>query len=468
MNTLPRSERYQSEQDTLDDRSPFERDRDRLLYSAHFRRLGAVTQITSPIEVFIFHTRLTHTLEVSQICRRMAERLLRRCDTSESRALLSMHIDPNVCEVASLIHDLGHPPFGHNGEVCLDTISRDTHQKVSEPALYNDGFCGNAQSFRIVTKIATRTSEIAGLNLTRATLLASLKYPMTRTITEEDDKLICGNLKFGVYLCDTDIYRWLTKPEDTEAKQFSDARNIEAQLMDWADDVAYSTSDVLDFGLAGLIPINELKLLARKGVEQSSSKEMQSVISELRHKLAEMGKDLSDVDDNSFEKVLGDLAWIPDIYPMRHSIYRSDIVGSLKQWVSARIAEFSDVNLEVKQRSDGQHELVLDPLIVGQVKILKALAYCYAIKAPSLEVQQEGERHVLKHLYNVFIDDASNGGKKFFSIEMRHQLKNGSSAVRATLDAISTMTDAQALSTYGYLTGMSFTSVLESVVPRTL
>ncbi|RYG15870.1 dNTP triphosphohydrolase [bacterium] len=152
MAQLDRDRRLLSSTRQEDARSEFQRDRDRILYSAQFRRLSGVTQVTSPAELHSFHNRLTHTLEVAQIARRIAERLLKLSVVSPSE------LDPDVCEAAALTHDLGHPPFGHNGEKTLDAAARGRDPECVLPITDDDGYEGNAQSLRIVTKLAVRPS----------------------------------------------------------------------------------------------------------------------------------------------------------------------------------------------------------------------------------------------------------------------------------------------------------------------
>lgn len=206
-----------------DRRSPFERDRSRIIHSAAFRSLQGKTQIFEPAAADFMRSRITHSVEVSQIGRGLAKRF---------------GVPGSLVEAACLAHDLGHPPFGHTGESVLN-------EKMAD----HGGFEGNAQTFRVVTRIEPKNKNYDGLDLCRATLLGLIKYPFRRNGETEDKKFL--------YRDDAELYgEWLYEGTEQHLLESFDPRpprTLPCQLMDWADDIAYSVHDLEDGIASGLL-----------------------------------------------------------------------------------------------------------------------------------------------------------------------------------------------------------------------
>lgn len=417
-----------------DYRSPGERDKDRILYTSAFRRLAEVTQVVSPDNAQVFHNRLTHSLQVAQVGRSLAQKF-RRCQEREVEEVGG--VDPDVVEAACLAHDLGHPPFGHTAEEKLNELADDI-----------GGFEGNAQSFRIVTKLAFKSEDYGGLDLTRATLAAILKYPWMKGQNKKKPN------KWGAYESEKEDFdfarQWI--PGDPAYQ-----RTIEAELMDWADDVTYSVHDVEDFYRAGRIPMH---LLAREPQGSEQNFERDQFFEDVYRRRKDEAEFFKREDlEEAFRNLLASYWRINEPYSGTKS-QRSKLRRFSAQLIHRYINLVElDASAKCVRIKEGLRK---------EVTILKELTWTYVIEAPVLGLQREGQKAVIQRLFEVFAK-ASESEKTWslFPQYYRQQLKNASSATerkRTVVDLIAGMTEPQAVTTYRQIIGARSSASLEEIV----
>ena len=433
-----RTDRYYPDK-VPDNRTSAQRDRDRILYTSAFRRLARVTQVVSAEEGHVFHNRLTHSLQVAQVGSRIAQKLIR--DASEASGPLQ-DVDPDVVEAACLAHDLGHPPFGHIAEQELD--------KLATSHGLPDGFEGNAQSFRIVTSLASASSTGPGLNLTRATLNGVLKYPWAR---RENPKKID---KWGAYESERDQFLWARELVVERGRE--QEPSAEAMLMDVADDITYSVHDVDDFYRAGLIPIDRLRV--DPGERQRFYREVFERVS------GTLPADLNESYlEQSFEKLI---LKIPQDKPYEGTMRDR---GLLRDLTASLIGDFVR-SVGIERAGGGVSKLTQPKQRRAEIFMLKQLTWHYVIKNPALASQQQGQRTIIRTLFNVFHKaalDEKDGNVDVFPVGMRETLRGiieskGDAApretTRAIIDFISSLTEEQAVDACHRLTGVSLGSAL--------
>jgi dGTPase len=377
-------------------RTEFGRDRARVLHSYAFRRLADKTQVAVPGEDDFPRTRLTHSLEVAQIGREIGA---------------ALGCDPDVVDTAGLAHDIGHPPFGHNGEQALDVVAKSC-----------GGFEGNAQTLRVLTRLEAKVIDPSGapggLNLTRATLDAVCKYPWPRQPDLH---------KFGVYSADAESYAWL------RAGAPDGRRCLEAQVMDWADDVAYSVHDVEDGVHAGLVRIASVDDATRERLCRLAA-ELYSPLS--ADELAPVLEELLDL------PTLRDLADYDGTYASQAAAKRatSELVGRFAgAAVVATRASFGPDPL-------GRYaaDLVVPAAVAAECALLKALAVHYVMGRTGAAERQEWQRQLLTELAAVILAGAPGTLDRALIAAWR-AADTDADRLRVVVDQIAQLTDSSAM-----------------------
>jgi dGTPase len=385
-------------------RGEFQRDRARVLHSYAFRRLADKTQVVVPGEDDFPRTRLTHSLEVAQIGREIGA---------------ALGCDPDVVDAAGLAHDIGHPPFGHNGEDALNAIAGPC-----------GGFEGNAQTLRVLTrleaKVVDEAGEPAGLNLTRAALDAACKYPWPRRDSES---------KYGYYEVDGTAFGWLRTGVDGER------RCLEAQVMDWADDVAYSVHDVEDGVHAGQVRLSALDDHTRQELCQVAA----------TYYSAHSAADLAPVLDELLDlPTLRDLADYDGSYAAQ---------AAAKRATSELTGRFTTAAVAATRAAYGQEplaryaaDLVVPSGIAAECALLKAIAAHFVMTRPGALQRQSEQRRLLTELAEAVLSGAPGTLDRAMVAAWR-AAETDAARLRVVIDQIAQLTDSSAMAWHDRLLG---------------
>jgi dGTPase len=418
-------------------RSEAQRDRDRILYSSAFLRLGHITQVTAPEAGRVFHTRLTHSLKVAQVARRLAESFVKSNDK------LIEVLDPDAVEAAALAHDLGHPPFGHIAE-----------QELHRAAATAGGFEGNAQSFRIVTRLALRDGEsedgpYRGLNLSCRVLDALLKYPRVGEAEYHPGSQVP---KLGAYYSERELLR---KIRDATGHEPSDETQCPAAaIMDWADDITYAVHDVEDFFRAGVLPLWTL-------TPDSATLEEFLELHKRRY---------PDADEQATAAVIADLinpATSPYAVPDDGS---SRAQAALSQASSNHIGRYVDAT-SIKDHDPVHPRIEIDRELRGEVDVLKSLVSYFVIEDAPLATVQHGQRRMIRELHEWHNELAADSKQwRHFPPRYREWLREAQDApetdrhiTRIVTDYIASATEEQATTLYRRMGGYSDSSPFDGV-----
>jgi dGTPase len=465
--------------------SPFRVDRDRIVSSPFFARLGGVTQVISPGGGgLLVHNRLTHSLKVAQVARAIAERL--GADPRYADVLEKLGgCDPDVVEAAALAHDLGHPPFGHLGERVLDRLAR---QRLR----LRDGFEGNAQSYRIVTSTEIRGEATIGLNLTAATRAAILKYPWTRRThpaphprfmdppprgaSAPPDDPDGGSLKFGAYSTEVDDMVEARLPFAGRVADWQ--QTAEASVMDTADDIAYAIHDLEDVYRVGVLQQGsvaaELMAWQRSPFstvpddELAPSRRPGSSIEALRRQLRR--KDGWVSDDDAFaaavEQVRSELVDGLLAAPFDGSLEAEAQVAAFSATWTRRLVESIEVTETPAVRSG---HVLLAPAQWHEVQVLKFVQNRFVLARPDLALHQRGQARLLGELVEALLDWLADPDEterlprrirdlvELAEAEMPEGTPDRLSRARgrAVIDFVAALTDSQAVALMDALSGRS-------------
>jgi len=384
-------------------RSEFARDRARVLHSSALRRLGAKTQVLSPSVGDFARTRLTHSLEVAQIGREMAQTLGQ---------------DPDLVDLACLAHDLGHPPFGHNGEKALNSW-----------AATFGGFEGNAQTLRLLTriepKVFTQDGSPVGLNLTRASLDATCKYPWPLETAVFDDGAGARSDKFGVYRDDLPVFEFIRQNAPSRVK------SMEAQVMDFADDVAYSVHDYEDAIVEGFIDLSaigdpkNLENLRHDIQDWAGSSESLDSIGEAIERLQNLPEWLSAFDAS--DRAHGDLKNLT-----------SALIGSFVSRTTDRTAESFSGKVT---RYHGN--MVVPSEVKSEIAVLKGLVSSFLMSHESRRSYYEEQRALLTELADKLLSFNGSNLDSYCSLAWA-AATDEESKHRVIIDQIACLTDQSA------------------------
>jgi len=410
-----------------DHRDPFQRDRARILHSAAFRRLQSKTQVMGSGQSDFYRTRLTHSLEAAQIGSGITAQL--RCKYPESCQSLFPASD-SLIEAICLAHDIGHPPFGHGGEVALNYMMRE-----------HGGFEGNGQTFRIVARLEP-FSEHHGMNLSRRTLLGLMKYPQTlEKLENPTNNSVIDNFRQlkanewhppkGLYQDDEDIINWLLKPlSPADRKQFQHInikknshnktrfKSLDCSIMELADDIAYGIHDLEDAIVTGVVNQHDFD--------------------------SQVIKKLNELDDSWLSQYCRTLT--SKLFSEQHHLQK-DAIGGLVNYLITAI-ELTDLNERHSEVCFEEpllkYNATLPEITMKALQVFKDFVYNFVIKQTSIQRLEYRGQQIVMELFEALSSDPLRLLPKNSAKRWQQATDNGDNPYRVIADYVAGMTDEYA------------------------
>lgn len=428
-----------------DHRHATERDRDRILHSAAFRRLQGKTQVFGIGQADFYRTRLTHSVETAQIARAIAQNLL------IDQPLLQHCLVPELAEAAALAHDLGHPPFGHAGEQTLDACMREVSQKARLTGKSALRFEGNAQTFHILVAAEPKSPSYPGLNLTRATLAAVLKYPYEQDI---------GNDKF-IFTSDLPVAKWALQQggfvlkTQEKPKRAQPKTSIACQILDWADDCAYSVHDVEDALQAQFLHPGDLEQVrfARRVFAHYEETRKKEAVPKLD--LSEMRERLLDLERR--------------ILPPEHGDERAHRKAAMRNILNDLITSVSIEPCGGHRRSDFSWHLIVPHEARILSVICKSVIWEAVITDPRVAAMSTKGREILRDLFQLLLEEVLEKKSvalfpRYYRPTIEECLQEGPmEAARAICNFLALLTDMDALRLHALLRGSKASSIFDFI-----
>lgn len=392
------------------ERNPYHRDYTRILYSSSFRRLQGKMQILGIQSDAFFRNRLTHSLEVSQIARFIAEQIGLVVGNNAYTNINDLY----VIEAAALAHDIGHPAFGHCGERVLDKLSECNR------------FEGNAQNYRVLRTLEKKTPEHTGLNLTFRTLLSINKY-----LVKEDAS--AGVEKF-LYNEDYELLSAKRKDFDLISE-----RTLDVQVIDIADEIAYAVHDLEDALSIGYFDINELTYLLEKRLEVKSDSFImfENCVGKAK-KSAQMINSYKTIQEFS-------------------QIFRKELVSTL---TNVLIRDIGVVIVDEKSQEEHGTNIEKELGFCNYKDLahgLKKITFECINRSDNIALYEQRGKVVIEGLYQMFTDTTYN--KNYSLLPPDYRPKTEEYLHRAVIDYIAGMMDTFAISLYEKHFGVSFDNI---------